>query len=85
MWNLKMERIMKKLIATFAAVGLLGLGACAAEEDTEILDDPVLEETTPPIVTEPVTPPLGADTMMMDPAAPTLDDTAAVTPPAEPM
>lgn len=54
---------MKKLITTFAAVGIVGLAACAAEEEEPVIvDEPVIEEPAPaPAMTEPMM----EDTMMM--------------------
>ncbi len=58
---------MKKLLSTFAVAGFVGLAACGAPQDDDIiLDDPVLEEPiSAPVVSEPVapvTPPLTPDT-----------------------
>ena len=59
---------MKKFLAVFALAGLVGMSACAAEDnDTEVLDTP--EATTPPMVVDPTpivvdsVPPLMTDTM----------------------
>ena len=66
---------MKKLITTFAAVGVLGLAACAAEEEEPvILEEPVVEEPAPAPIVTPA--PMTTDTSMM------MDTTAApMTPP----
>jgi hypothetical protein len=62
--------VMKKLLATFALAGLVSVAACAAEDEPEILEEPVIEQPAPaPIVTEPapmMTDTMMADTMMMD-------------------
>jgi len=58
---------MKKLITAFALAGFVGLTACAAEDEPELIEEPVIEEPAPaPIVTEPTPPPLPADTMATD-------------------
>jgi hypothetical protein len=57
---------MKKLITAFALAGFVGLTACAAEDEPEIIEEPVIEEPAPaPIVTEPA--PMMTDTMATDP------------------
>jgi hypothetical protein len=68
---------MKKYLSAFALAGLISVTGCDAGDDT-FVDDPVLEETTPPpIVNEPITtPPPMTEPMPMDTAA----DTAAVAP-----
>ncbi|MEX2582540.1 MAG: hypothetical protein WD766_04675 [Gemmatimonadota bacterium] len=56
---------MKKFIAAFALAGMVGLSACAADDEPQIIEEPVIEEPAPaPIVTEPA--PAVTDTMMMD-------------------
>lgn len=61
-------------IAAFAFAGMIGLGACAAEEDNI-----QFEETTPAFEDAPVAPPITpapttADTMLMPP----VEDTSVV-------
>jgi hypothetical protein len=62
---------MKKLLGTFALVGVVGLAACEQREDTVIIEDPVIEQPAPaPVVTEPAPmAPMGTDTMYRDTAA----------------
>jgi hypothetical protein len=68
-----LEIKMKKFLSVFAVAGLLGFAACAAEEDTTVIEEPVIEEPAPaPMVTEPLpmtVDSMGADSMMTDSVA----------------
>lgn len=66
---------MKKLLTAFAAVGVIGLSACAVEdEEPVIVDEPVIEEPAPAPTVEPA--PMAEDTMMMMDS--TMTDTTAM-------
>lgn len=69
--------MLKNRLAAFAFVGLLGLGACAAEEEPELVEEPVVEEPAVAPVVEPAP-------VVVDPAAepiveePVVTDTTAM-------
>jgi hypothetical protein len=68
---------MKKYLSAFALAAMIGITGCDTSEDT-VIEDPVLEETTPtPVIIEPTvtTPP-----PMTTPATPTDSAAGATTP-----
>jgi len=70
--------VMKKFLSTFALAAMIGVAGCDNSEET-IIEQPVLEETTPPAVIN--------ETVIVEPAAPAPvmpTDSVTVTTPAAP-
>ncbi|MEX2570302.1 MAG: hypothetical protein WD737_03285 [Gemmatimonadota bacterium] len=75
---------MKKILTTFALAGLVGLAACADDNEPVIMEEPVVEEPAPaPVVTEPA--PTAEDSLMMESPAEPTGTTESIEAPAEPM
>lgn len=79
--------MMKKYLSAFAVAAMIGVTGCDTSEDT-IIEDPVLEETTPPPVTTepaPVTTPMPeTPAMPLDTAAAGTETTPDATAPTTP-
>jgi len=67
--------VMKKFLSTFALAAMIGVAGCDSSEET-IIEQPVLEETTPPAVIN--------ETVIVQPAPVMPMDSATVTTPAAP-